>query len=58
MMATLRWAAPAALLMGALGCGQEATTAKKSPGAPQPKADGASASVGASLVILKVDGMH
>ena len=57
MIATLRWAAPAALLVGVLGCGQESTSAKKSPEAP-PKAEGTPAVAGANMVTLKVDGMH
>lgn len=58
MIATLRWAAPAALLIGVLGCGQEAATAKKAPGVSTPQAEGTPAVAGANLVTLKVEGMH
>ena len=57
MIASLRWAAPAALMIGVLGCGQEGATAKKSPAAPSSKSEGTAAVAGASQVTLKVEGL-
>ena len=59
MIATLRWAAPAALIAFALGCSQETPPSQKAaaPGKPSPKADATPAIAAANLVTLHVDGM-
>jgi hypothetical protein len=56
MIAILRWAAPAALFVGVLGCGQESASTKKPPAAPPTKAE-ATPLTAANAVTLKVDGM-
>ena len=56
MRTTLLWAAPAALLVCALGCGQDAAPARKAPSAGTTPAagDATPALDSASLVTLKV----
>ena len=59
MRATLSWAAPAALLACAMGCGQQETSTKKatSPSSTPSKAEDASVSASMTMVTIKVDGM-
>lgn len=59
MIATLRWAAPAALLACALGCGQDAPATRNAPapGTTPGSSDATPALASANLVTLKVEGM-